>query len=786
VRIKTSLLLLALLWPLFSVDKRIPNAPALGTEQPAFRPAAALSLSYDGRLALFASANRELVAHDTNHAADIFAWDRETGQIRLVSVSPQGTPGNRLSYHPDLSADGRFAAFASLADNLAPGDTNATSDVFLHNLSTGQTRLISSAPEGGSGSGWSGWPALSADGSVLAFWSRAQNLTEGDDEGGADIFMHETQTGRTQRVPPPLEAGPSTGLPYRPALSADGRYVAFVYTKGTVVFGSASHLNGSSEVRVYDTLTGRTSLLPLSQGIKVVPHSLSLSADGREIAFTAWEEGVFSIYIFDRPQEKLIPVPGSQARRASSLGFSLSASGEALVFLSAESSPPGQVFFYRTETGQVEGLTDAPPGTAPIRPALSSDQRFVAFATLPPDGNGVGFTLYDRGEDPRPRASLSGWVSDGLGHPVAGVLVEDSLGHQAKTGPDGSFRLAGLFTGGYTLSLSRAGFVFAPPSRRVLAAPGVPGSAGLAFTALPLGVVEAARADIGMPYSMNRGCPSPFRSCGGPFSGFYRGACTDIVLDAFLNGADFNIQIALETDFKKHPDHYYHLRNARTAEDMWRYFTYVRQRLPHDQPYLPGDIVFFDWEGDGVMDHVSLVSQVDARGRPQAMIDATGQITDNPHGLASELIWEDYHESHVTGHARWTGTIRLDEQLPDSGLPILLVSLDSPVAGLRLIDPQGIVVAAGEPHFPGSAIREIGSARIISLNRELKEGETYTIEISSPVDAPYQLGLQIVQGGNVTAAGSYTQAITAGDMLQIQFTITMENGQLSFQAPNLE
>jgi cell wall-associated NlpC family hydrolase len=366
------------------------------------------------------------------------------------------------------------------------------------------------------------------------------------------------------------------------------------------------------------------------------------------------------------------------------------------------------------------------------------------------------------------------------------VLVSDEFGHRATTGPDGSFIIEELYPGGYSLTLSKAGFTFTPPGRRVLAALESLDTAGLAFTAFPEGIIAVARRDIGMPYSAQRGCPSPILGCGGPFNGFYQGGCTDIVIDALRLGADFNLQIALELDFKKHPDHYYQPGNARRAWDMWRYFVYARQVLRHTEPYLPGDVVFFDWNGDGILDHVALVSQVDEARRPRAMIDAPGEINNNPEGLASELPWESFHETSVTGHARWIGVSRLEDPPLDPSLPILLVALDSPTIDLRLLDDQGRAIGLEEASIPGGAYRDMIVGKIIRVNTALNEGELYTLEIASQVNAPYQIGIQIVQGGVRTADSSFIRTIGAGEVQLIHIQITLKDGKINFLSPELE
>src|SRR5437660_497094 len=122
-----------------------------------------------------------------------------------VSVASDGTEGNDVSLGSALSADGRFVAFDSAATNLVAGDTNGTTDVFVHDRQTGTTERVSVASGGGTqGNGKSGgffaFPALSADGRFVAFQSDATNLVAGDTNGTTDVFVHDRQTATTERV----------------------------------------------------------------------------------------------------------------------------------------------------------------------------------------------------------------------------------------------------------------------------------------------------------------------------------------------------------------------------------------------------------------------------------------------------------------------------------------------------------------------------------------------------------------------------------------------------------
>src|SRR3989441_6808558 len=160
----------------------------------AFPPA----LSADGRFIAFVSLATSLVAGDTNGATDVFVRDRQTGTTERVSVASGGTQSNAASLGSALSADGRLVAFQSDATNLAPGDTNGATDVFVRDRQTGMTERVSVASDGTQANNISSYPALSADGRFVAFQSDATNLVAGDTNGATDVFVHDRQTGTTE------------------------------------------------------------------------------------------------------------------------------------------------------------------------------------------------------------------------------------------------------------------------------------------------------------------------------------------------------------------------------------------------------------------------------------------------------------------------------------------------------------------------------------------------------------------------------------------------------------
>src|SRR5205823_5466864 len=207
------------------------GAEANGTS---FAPA----ISADGRFVAFPSEATNLVPGDTNGVTDVFVRDRRTGTTERVSVSSAGAEANGTSFTPAISADGRFVAFSSDATNLVGRDTNGAVDVFVNDRMTGMTERVSVDSTGAQANAASieqFCPALSGDGRFVAFESDATNLVPGDTNGVADVFVHDRLTATTERVSVDSAGAQANDKSDFPAISADGSVVAFVSTASNLV-----------------------------------------------------------------------------------------------------------------------------------------------------------------------------------------------------------------------------------------------------------------------------------------------------------------------------------------------------------------------------------------------------------------------------------------------------------------------------------------------------------------------------------------------------------------------
>jgi hypothetical protein len=149
------------------------------------------SISADGRVVAFESLATNLVPGDGNGLKDVFVRDRAAGVTSRASVPAGGGEANGASGEPSVNADGRFVAFVSGASNLVPGDTNGAADVFVRDLQEGTIERVSVSSDGAEAHGASGGPALTADGRRVAFWSHAADLVEGDGNALSDVFVRD-------------------------------------------------------------------------------------------------------------------------------------------------------------------------------------------------------------------------------------------------------------------------------------------------------------------------------------------------------------------------------------------------------------------------------------------------------------------------------------------------------------------------------------------------------------------------------------------------------------------
>lgn len=308
-------------------------------------------VSADGRYVVFESLAGNLSLIDFNAAQDIFRHDTRTGTTELVSVNSSGTAsGEALSRSPSCSDDGRLIAFTSSANDIVPGDTNGFDDVYVRDMMTGITVLVSVDEQGVPGAFYSRDPQISRGGRYVVF-SSGSALTSDDGNALEDVYVFDRVLRQPTLVSVAANGTPTNDESFAGRASDDGRYVAF--------FSSASNLisadqNGRGDIFVKDLTTGevkRVSESASGAGANEAVGSYDVSGDGSIAAFSSLASNM---------------VPG-------------------------DTNSQWDVFAKDLATGEVERLTLSPLGTQVANTGVQQTQ-----VRLSQDGNLVAFDSEER------------------------------------------------------------------------------------------------------------------------------------------------------------------------------------------------------------------------------------------------------------------------------------------------------------------------------------------------------------------------------------------------------
>lgn len=425
----TAALSIALLWAaaLLAAPRFVPGGEGDG-------PSIDGAISADGRYVAFASAASNLVPDDGNGLQDIFLHDRETGDTFRVSVGPAGEEPNGFSESPDISADGRFVAFHSTADNLVPYDTNMETDVFLYDRQEGTVERVSLTSDDVQAAGASYDPALSADGRFVVFHSSAINLDPADTDPATDVYIRDRHTGKTALVSVDAAGNQAAGYAGSAAVSADGNIVVFGSISDALVAGDD---NDVEDIFVRNRAAGTTTRVSVRSGggqANGDSFDPAVSANGRYVAFWSWADnltdedtgGMPGVFVHDRQSGKteLISIAaGGGAADGESTMPALSTDGRYVVFestatnlISGDDDGAADVFIHDRQAKTTALLSVGPEGAGngpSARPAITPDGRYVVFHSeadnlVEDDGNGVSDVfLIDRTGGAPARVSLA-------------------------------------------------------------------------------------------------------------------------------------------------------------------------------------------------------------------------------------------------------------------------------------------------------------------------------------------------------------------------------------------
>jgi Tol biopolymer transport system component len=399
-----------------------------GTSPPNGGTSGSVSISADGRFVAFYSAASNLVPGDTNGVSDAFVRDRWLGTTERISVSSGGVEANDSSGgflgQIQITPDGRFVAFMSLASNLVPNDTNNVLDVFVRDRLNGTTERVSIGNLGVQSLSPCDGVSISDDGRFVAFNTAASHLVTNDTNSKSDVFVRDRLNGTTELVSVSVTGVAASGISARPSMSGDGRFVTF--DSDALDLDPQDNNGQVIDVFVRDRLNATTELVSVSlngNGGNNTSNYSYISADGRYVAFSSTASNLApgggnslgDVYVRDRllgtTERASVATNGAPANSASGSGNqgSISPDGRFVVFTSfASNLAPGDtnshydVFVRDRVNGTTERVSVSTLGLqgnddSILSGTISPDGRFVVFQSdstnLVPGGapNGGGF-----------------------------------------------------------------------------------------------------------------------------------------------------------------------------------------------------------------------------------------------------------------------------------------------------------------------------------------------------------------------------------------------------------
>src|SRR6266850_2154490 len=366
-------------------------------------------ISADGRYVLFASTANNLVVIGTNqpiHAIspapmNVYLRDRVTSTTTLISVNLAGTGGgNDNSWPIALSTNNQFILFESSASNLVPNDTNNATDIFVRNLVITQTALVSAKSNGVPGNRDSSGSAMTADGHFVAFLSSAFDLVASDNNGIADVFVRDLQTGGTTLVSVGAKSVSGFVQPslVSPEISNDGRYVLFTSAGTNLVAG----VQTTNELYLRDLVAGTTiwassaatqAVWNVFHNSRSVSFNYAMSRDGRFVAYESYAPsanlttGIILRYDNQTALTDVISTNALVLPLGNIRSLDMTPDGRFVAFIGSTNGPPANnssIFVWDSLSGNATLASGDLGGQIPSNsicawPALDSTGQYVAF-----------------------------------------------------------------------------------------------------------------------------------------------------------------------------------------------------------------------------------------------------------------------------------------------------------------------------------------------------------------------------------------------------------------------
>jgi len=312
------------------------------------------SVSADGRYVTFLSYATNLVVNDTNAKGDIFLHDRQTGITTRVSKKRDGSQNTGQCFSPSINTTGTHIVFDA-EDMLDSSDTNGKKDIYMYTISSGEIKLISVASDGTVGDGVSVTGSVSADGKFVAFSSYANNFSTATGAVNLpQIFLKNIQDNTMQCISLAPDGSEGNDRSTTASISADAKYIVF-QSYATNLLNSNDANGGKVDIFLYDLEKAKMELISKSSSgqqandTSYLSYGLSISKNGRYITFRSGAtnlvaddtNGVYDAFLHDRKSGSTIRLSinnNNEEGNLLSYAPSISPSGNYATFLSQSSN----------------------------------------------------------------------------------------------------------------------------------------------------------------------------------------------------------------------------------------------------------------------------------------------------------------------------------------------------------------------------------------------------------------------------------------------------------------
>ena len=230
---------------------------------------------------------------------DVFSYDTSTGRFETVNLATDGRqPSSGASFGATVNANGRYVAFTSTSDLDASLENShrlafRAANVYVRDREAHVTRRISTGRNGAIPNGASYGAAVDATGRYVAFVSEAANLVSGDGNRCPDVFLHDVQSHATILISRSASGGSANGSSRHPAIAMNGSYVAFQSNASDLICGSRCSdgfrdINLVSDVFLFNRTDQTISRLSTSRQVWMEPSAgPSISGNGTVVAFSS-------------------------------------------------------------------------------------------------------------------------------------------------------------------------------------------------------------------------------------------------------------------------------------------------------------------------------------------------------------------------------------------------------------------------------------------------------------------------------------------------------------------